>query len=68
MVFFSKGGRITLIESVVSGISLYYLFHFKMPISVSKDIERFMRGRGSLNEVGGFFEVFSKPLENRGWA
>lgn len=60
LVFFSKGGRVTLSELEVSGISLCYLFHFKMSISVSKDIERFMRGRGSLNEVGGFFKAFGE--------
>lgn len=32
----------TLVESVVSGI-LLCLSHFKMPISVSKDIKRFMK-------------------------
>ncbi|XP_050941567.1 uncharacterized protein LOC127149742 [Cucumis melo] len=53
---FSKGGRLTLIRSVLSGIPVYYFSLFKTPNSVCKIIKKLMRdflwkgmdwGRGS---------------------
>ncbi|KAM7480816.1 hypothetical protein LguiB_005399 [Lonicera macranthoides] len=39
----SKGGRLTLIQSVLESIPIYYLSLFKMPISVCNTIEKMMR-------------------------
>lgn len=41
--FFSKGGTLTLIRSVLSGIPVYYYSLFKAPNSVCKIIKKLMR-------------------------
>ena len=41
--FLSKGGRLTLIEAVLSAIPIYYLSLFRMPPKVIKEIEKRMR-------------------------
>ena len=41
--FLSKGGRLTLIESVLSAIPTYFLSLFKMPSKVINEIEKSMR-------------------------
>ena len=39
----SRGGRLTLIQSVLESIPIYYLSLFKIPISVCNIIEKLMR-------------------------
>ena len=41
--FFSKGGRLTLIEVVLSAIPTYYLSLFRLPSGVSKELKKIMR-------------------------
>ena len=41
--FLSKGGRLTLIEAVLSAIPTYFLSLFRMSSRVTKDIEKIMR-------------------------
>uniref|UniRef100_A0A803P465 Reverse transcriptase domain-containing protein n=1 Tax=Cannabis sativa TaxID=3483 RepID=A0A803P465_CANSA len=41
--FLSKGGRLTLIQSVLSSLPLYFLSLFKAPRSVTKALEKMMR-------------------------
>ena len=41
--FLSKGGRLTLIEAVLSAIPIYYLSLFRMPLKVIKEVEKRMR-------------------------
>ena len=41
--FLSKGGRLTLIEAVLSAIPTYFLSLFRMPSRVIKEIEKIMR-------------------------
>ena len=41
--FLSRGGRLTLIHSVVSSIPIYYLSLFKAPIGVIRAIEKVMK-------------------------
>ena len=39
----SKAGRLTLIKSMFSGTSMYYLSLFRAPSFVCKSIEKYMR-------------------------
>ena len=39
----SRGGRLTLIHSVLSSLLIYYLSIFKAPISVINSLEKMMR-------------------------
>ena len=41
--FLSRGGRLTLIQSVLSSLPIYYLSVFKVPISVINSMEKMMR-------------------------
>ena len=41
--FLSRGGRLTLIRSILSSLPIYYLSLFKMPQGVVADIEKLMR-------------------------
>ncbi|EXC11734.1 hypothetical protein L484_020789 [Morus notabilis] len=41
--FLSKGGRLTLIQSVLASIPIYYMSLFKIPNSVVEVLERVMR-------------------------
>ena len=41
--FLSRGGRLTLIQSVLSSLLIYYLSLFKAPISVITTLEKIMR-------------------------
>ncbi|KAL5543250.1 hypothetical protein UlMin_010960 [Ulmus minor] len=41
--FLSKGGRLTLIQSVLSSISTYYMSLFKLPRVVAASLEKMMR-------------------------
>ncbi|KAL5551395.1 hypothetical protein UlMin_001571 [Ulmus minor] len=41
--FLSKGGRLTLIQSVLSSIPIYYMSLFKMPRVVAASLEKMMR-------------------------
>ena len=41
--FLSKGGRLTLIESVLSAIPTYFLSLFRVPSGVTKELEKIMR-------------------------
>ena len=43
MTFLSKGGRLTLIEAVLSAISTCYLSLFRMPSEIIKEVEKIMR-------------------------
>ena len=40
--FLSKGGRLTLIQSVLSAIPTYFLSLFRVPSGVSKELEKIM--------------------------
>lgn len=40
MRFLSFGGRLTLIKSIFSNLPIYYLFIFKMPEGVAKEINK----------------------------
>ena len=42
-VFLSKGGRLILIEAVLSAIPTYYLSLFRLPSGVNKELEKNMR-------------------------
>ena len=42
-VFLSKGGRLTLIELVLSAIPTYYLSLFCLSFGVSKELEKIIR-------------------------
>lgn len=42
-VCLSKGGRLTLIQAVLSSIPIYYMSLFKMPICIAKYVEKLMR-------------------------
>ena len=53
--FLSRGGRLSLIESIMSSMPIYYLSLFKIPRSVAKEIESLMRDflwEGFDGEVG----------------
>ena len=39
----SRGGRLSLVKSVLSSMSIYFLSLFKIPVSVAKEIESLMR-------------------------
>ncbi|CAL2262014.1 unnamed protein product [Prunus armeniaca] len=41
--FLSRGGRLTLIQAVLSSIPTYYMSLFKMPVSVINKLEKLMR-------------------------
>ena len=41
--FLSRRGRLSLIESVLSSMPIYYLSLFKIPVSVAKELELLMR-------------------------
>ena len=41
--FLSRGGRLSLIESVLSSLPIYYLSLFRIPVGVAKEIESLMR-------------------------
>ena len=41
--FLSRGGRLTLIQSVLSSLPIYFLSLFKAPISVIRSLEKLMR-------------------------
>ena len=41
--FLSRGGRLTLIRSVLSLLPIYYLSLFKMPQGITDEIEKLMR-------------------------
>ena len=41
--FLSKGGRVTLIQSVLAALPTYYMSIFRMPIGVQEEIEKLMR-------------------------
>ena len=43
MTFLSKGGRLTLIEAILSAIPTYYLSLFRIPYGVIKEVEKIMR-------------------------
>lgn len=59
-------GRLNLIQSVLSGILLYFLFLSKMPASVSKDIERLTRSFLLEEAYLVNREVVLNPLESWG--
>ncbi|GJS94540.1 RNA-directed DNA polymerase, eukaryota [Tanacetum coccineum] len=75
------GGRYTLIRSVLSSVSIYYMSHFKVPESVIKELEQYRstffwgevlmirRFRG-LNGIpdGGFGTSDWKTIGNGVWA
>jgi hypothetical protein len=42
-LYLSKGGRVTLIHSILSSIPTYYLSLFPIPVSVAKKLERLQR-------------------------
>ena len=39
----SKGGRLVLIQSVLSSIPTYYLSLFRIPVKVARSLEKLMR-------------------------
>ena len=41
--FLSRGGKLSLIESVLSSVPIYFLSLFKIPGSVAKELESLMR-------------------------
>lgn len=41
--FLSKGGRLTLIQSVLSALPIYYMSLFRIPVAIAVMIETFMR-------------------------
>ena len=54
--FLSKGGRLTLIESVLSAIPTYFLSLFRIPSGVAKELEKIMRNflwKGADRDGGG---------------
>ena len=70
--YFSKGGRLTLIQSVLSSIPTYYLSIFKMPASIREDLERIMRNflwEGSGEGKGAHlvnWKTVSRPMNEGG--
>jgi len=40
----SKGGRLTLINSTLSNLSMYFMFLFPLPKGVANRIEKLQRG------------------------
>ena len=42
--FLSRGGRLTLIQLVVSSLPIYFRYLFKIPTLVANRIEKLMRG------------------------
>jgi hypothetical protein len=42
-LYLSKGGRVTLIHSILYSIPTYYLSLFPIPVSVAKKLERLQR-------------------------
>ena len=41
--FLSRGGRLSLVESVLSSMPTYFLSLFKIPVSMAKEIEALIR-------------------------
>ena len=39
----SRGGRYTLVKTVLSGIPIYYLSLFKIPVKVARSLEKLTR-------------------------
>lgn len=70
--FFSLGGRITLVQSCLSSIPLYFLSLFRIPVAVAKKIERIMRDflwSGSENTVKDHlvsWEICCRPKKEGG--
>lgn len=48
--FFSKGGRFTLVQAVLGGISTYFSSLFKLPVAVGKSLGK---RNEALLEAGG---------------
>jgi hypothetical protein len=70
--FLSKGGRLTLIQAVLSSLPTYYMSLFKIPVSVAKRMESMMRnflwegiGEGRKDHLINW-EVVSKSREKGG--
>jgi hypothetical protein len=42
-IYLSKGGRLTLIKSMLSSILTYFLSLFPLPAGIAKRLERFQR-------------------------
>ena len=68
----SKGGRLTLLQSVLGSVPIYYMSVFKMPVKVSLIIEKLVRdflwegkGEGSKDHLVKW-EVVSKPKSKGG--
>ena len=70
--FLSRGGRLSLIESVLSSLPIYFLSLFKIPRNVGKEIESLMRDflwEGCDGEVGDHLVAWKKvclPKANGG--
>ncbi|CAB4278922.1 unnamed protein product [Prunus armeniaca] len=68
----SQGGRLTLIQAVLSSLPTYYLSLFRIPASVAKRLEKIMRNflwegveEGRKDHLVNW-EVVSLPKENGG--
>ena len=62
-LFLSRGGRLPLIESILSSVLIYFLSLFKIPVSVAKEIESLMRDflwEGCNDEVGDHLVAWKK--------
>jgi hypothetical protein len=56
-LYFSKGGRLTLIKSTLSNLPMYYLSLFSIPIVVAKQLEVLQRDFlwGGINDEVKFY-------------
>jgi hypothetical protein len=70
--FLSRGGRLTLIQAVLSSLPTYYMSLFKIPVSVAKRMESMMRnflwegiGEGSKGHLINW-DVVSRSREKGG--
>ena len=62
-IFLSRGGRLSLIELVLSSVPIYFPSLFKIPVSVAKEIEFFMRDflwEGCDGKVGDHLVAWKK--------
>ena len=67
-MYFSKGGRLTLLKSTLSSLPTYYLSLFTIPTHVANKIERLQRDflwGDSKTHLEGWDKVCA-PLENDG--
>ena len=61
--FLSRGGRLSLIESMLSSLHIYFISLFKIPVGVAKEIESLMIDflwEGCDGEVGDHLVAWKK--------